>query len=348
MDKVKVIFPSHIHHLCQIAAGFLLLRQQGWDVELVDEGKHPGHPYYDLPIAFAEYGGKRIAYDVWDGYQDRPDMRRAAAECDFYFKRSFDEARNQEVFGPDAGKIHPLGFNYHVTLPGSPLNEPLWKQLAKPLWGRAPDVYFTPQVFEGTPRQNREGTVKILFLTRLWEEDSQLDERANLERRQINESRIHIIRALKERYGEHFLGGVNDLPIARELAPELIVPARFTERKRYMKLLHESDICIGTIGLHESIGWKTGEYVAAAKAIVNERFHYQVPGNFAQGVNYLPFTTDEQCLEAVRLLAEDSRALDAMQQANARYYQDWLRPDALIRRTLEQVSAWTKAENSRL
>lgn len=337
MDNVKVIFPSHIHHLCQIAVGFLQLQKQGWDVEIVDASRDADNPYRDLPIAFAEYRGQRIAYDLWDGYQDVPDMTRAVAECDVYFKRSFDPARNISCFGKDAKKIYPLGFNYHVTLPENPLNEPLWKQLLKPLFHRAPDIYFTPEVFEGHPRQAQGDPAKILFLTQLWEEDPQLDPATNAERRMINTSRIRMIRMLKEHYGDAFTGGLNDLPISRKLAPDLIVPAKLTERKHYMRLLHESDICIGTMGLHESIGWKTGEYVAAAKAIVNERFHYQVPGNFQEGIHYLPFDTEGECLDAVQRLAEDPAARYAMQQANAAYYESYLKPQTLVGNTLALV-----------
>lgn len=335
MDKIKLILPSHIHHLCQITAGFLRLREQGWEVEIVDESRNRDHPFYDMPIAFAQYKGVNIAYDVWDGYQNPPTMQAAAKMCDFYFKRSFSPEKNQ-CFGEDAGKVYPLGFNYHVTVPGSPTNEPLWKQMLKPLFGRAPDVYFTPEIFEGR-EMPEDHPPKILFLTRLWEDDPQLDEETNRERQEINRCRIGIIRTLRRQYGEAFLGGLNDLPIARELAPDLIVPAKFTERRCYVNLLRGCDICIGTMGLHESIGWKTGEYVAAAKAIVHEKFRYQVTGDFAEGKNYLAFETDRACIQAVQRLMEDPKARREMQWANRRYYQKYLKPEALVANTLEVV-----------
>ncbi len=105
-----------------------------------------------------------------------------------------------------------------------------------------------------------------------------------------------------------------------------------------MALLHQCDICIGTMGLHESIGWKTGEYVAAAKAIVNERFHYQVTGDFAEGVNYLPFETAQECIAAVQQLVEDPRKLYEMKRANEAYYRRWLKPEVLVKNTLDLVA----------
>lgn len=101
--------------------------------------------------------------------------------------------------------------------------------------------------------------------------------------------RIAIVRALGERYPRNFTGGVTDTPLARALCPELIVAEKYTDRARYLRLMRRSDICIGSTGLWDSIGWKTGEYVAAARAVVNERFVYEVPGGFREGVNYLGY-----------------------------------------------------------
>ena len=334
MDKIKVIFPSKWHHCCQIATGFLLLKEQGWDVEIQDvaQSKFSGFP--DAPFVFAQYRGKTLAYDLLDGYNELETMKLALEKADFYFKRSFNEEKNGALFPEFSGKIYPLGLNYHVTHRKNPINEGPLKRYLKPLQGRAPDIYFTPEVFEGKAEQPT-GKPRILFLTRLWEEESELSDSVNAERRLINESRIHIIRTLKERYGDVFIGGLNDLPIARQLAPDLIMPAKYTERRRYLNLLHSCDICIGTMGLHESIGWKTAEYVAAAKAIVNETLHYSVTGDFREGKNYLAFETAQECIDAVQRLVDDPEMLHSMKQANEAYYRDYLKPDTLVKNTLE-------------
>lgn len=336
MEKVKVIFPSRWHHCCQIAAGFLRLKEQGWDVEIRDDSRSGFEKFPDQPFVFAEYRGKRIAYDLLDGYNDLDTMHLALNRCDFYFKRSYDGERNKRLFAEDQDRIFPLGFNYHVTHRKNPINEPAVKRYLKPLQGRAPDIYFTPEVFEGKA-EYKEGKPVILFLARLWEEEPALSAEVNAERRLINESRIRIIRTLRQRYGDAFVGGLNDLPIARELAPDLIVPANYTERRKYLKLLHSCDICIGTMGLHESIGWKTAEYVAAAKAIVNEHFHYTVTGDFAEGKNYLAFATAEECIDAVQKMVDSPDKLYAMKKANEEYYQKYLKPEVLVKNSLELV-----------
>ena len=335
MEKVTVYIETQVPHASQIITGFLRLKEQGWPVELVD-CRDSGSPYCGMPMMRAEYRGMKLIYDVGDGYNVPDDMEIGLKDCDVYFKRSFSAVKNQQLLPAYVDKMYPLGFNYHLTHKNNPINEPLWKHFLKPLLGRTPDRYFVPEVFEGTA-ERIEGTPKILFLTRLWEREEDLPPEVNEERDLINEMRICIVKSLRQRYGDAFLGGVNDTPLSREIAPELIMPSAYTERKKYLKLLHSCDICIGSMGLFESIGWKTGEYVAAAKAIVNERFHYTVTGDYREGIHYLPFETAEECLAAVEELARDPEKLYAMKKANEEYYQRYLKPEILVKNSLDLV-----------
>lgn len=338
METVKFTIPSKVYHIAQIATGFHILKKQGYPVEIIDKTGDRENPFYGLPVAWAEYRGKKIFYDLWDGYQDPEDMKKCLEQCDFYFKRSFSAEKNARLFPEYQDKMYPLGFNYHVTYRNSPVNEPKLKSFLKPFLGKAPEPYFVPEVFEGTPRQKENEDVKILFQAQLWDHrDPDLSPEMAEECAYINTTRIAIVRALKETYGDRYFGGLRDSALAREMAPELIQPETYTERRKYLKLVHSCDICIGTMGLHESIGWKTAEYIAAAKAIVNERLHYTVTGDFAEGKNYLSFSTAQACIEAVRTLAESPEKRYAMQKANQAYYQNFLKPEVLVKNTLDFV-----------
>lgn len=337
MEKIKFTIPSTIYHISQIATGFHILKKQGWPVEIVDQTKNRENPFFGLPVACAEYRGKKILYDLWDGYSDPEDMKKCLDWSDIYFKRSYSPEKNAQLFPESMDKIHPLGFNYHVTYRNSPVNEPKLKSFLKPFLGKAPEPYFVPEVFEGKPSR-KDSPPRILFQAQLWDvRDPDMQASMAQECEYINQTRIAIVRSLRETYGDLYFGGLRDSKLARELAPELIQPEKYTERRKYLNLVHSCDICIGTIGLHESIGWKTAEYVAAAKAIVNERFRYEVTGNFAEGKNYLAFTTAAECIEAVRQLVENPEERYAMQLENARYYREYLKPEVLVQRTLELV-----------
>lgn len=338
MEKIRLIIPSRVEHCAQIITGFLMLKEQGWDVELVNNFRDESALFYGLPAITAEYRGKKLFYDVWDGYQDPEDMALGLESCDFYFKRSFSAEQNQKLFPDGCRRMYPLGFNYYVTHPKNPADEPLWKALLRPLQGKTPARYFVPEVFEGSGDAPAGNLPKILFLARLWGREAELEgDPANEEREKISRDRIEIIRTLRKEYGDAFIGGLNDCPLSRQLAPDLIVPRELTERRRYLQAVHSSDICIGTTGLHGSIGWKAGEYVAAAKAIVHEEMCYSVTGDFREGVNYLSFRTAQECVDAVAQLVENPQRLQAMKQANAAYYRQYLRPDMLVKNTLNVV-----------
>ena len=173
-------------------------------------------------------------------------------------------------------------------------------------------------------------------------EDASLSLQLNAERQYINQMRIEILRSLKQMPGIQFVGGLSDNTYTRTVAPDLILPAKMSDRRNYMRMVHRSDICIGSMGLHESIGWKTGEYVAASKAIVNEKLHYQVPGDYQKGVHYLEFETADQCVRAVRELINDPQKVYEMKCANRDYYEKYLRPDVLVKNSLDIVNRMIK------
>ena len=60
MDTIEVTIPSQLHHLSQIITGFLLLKEQGWDIKLVDRSRERDFPFHDLPVVLVRYRGKQV------------------------------------------------------------------------------------------------------------------------------------------------------------------------------------------------------------------------------------------------------------------------------------------------
>jgi hypothetical protein len=297
-------------------------------------------PSIPFPSVFVlvEYHGKTLVYDMLDGYQHQESIQYYLQKCDFYFKRSYSKRKNEELGLMDTHKMYPLGFNYHVSCHNHPTDKPAWKEFLKKLMGLEYNNYcstaFSRKAFEAVP-QYKGKKLTVMFSSRLWGESSGIDEEWNKERRYINHMRIDILRQLKSRNDIRFVGGLTDSELSREMAPDLIIPAELTRRSTYLKQMKKADICIGSMGLFESIGWKTGEYVAAGKAIINERFHYEVPGNFEEGKHYLGFDTAQECIRAVETLLEDPQRVYQMKKTNEKYYKNYLRPDMLIQNTLD-------------
>ena len=109
-----------------------------------------------------------------------------------------------------------------------------------------------------------------------------------------------------------------------------------------MEVVKNSDICIANMGLHRSNGGKLPEYVAASKAIISEKLHYEAPGDFANGKNYLEYQTVDECIGNIYYLMNNPHKRYQMMLNNFKYYHDYLRPDRIILNALYQVLLKTK------
>src|SRR5262249_14728323 len=152
----------------------------------------------------------------------------------------------------------------------------------------------------------------------------------------VNNARARCIELLRREFGNRFLGGFIHTDFAARNYPGALLPDNAVSAKEnYLKLLRAFPICVATTGLHGSIGWKMGEYVAFSRAIASERLNYEVPGNFMTGQNYLEFTGPEACVNAVHQLFSDGALRYAMMRNNYEYYLASLKPDTMVSRCIE-------------
>lgn len=327
MTKISVETNSSFTHVSQILTGFKMLAENDPAYTLVINEKTPSTK--GPSMVMAEYRNKRIVYDLSDGYQSLDTMTEYLHDCDYYFKRSFSREKNAVYFKGHEDKIYPLGFNYMVYHKSDAKKyKPSLKQRLKRLIGVRPSFFYTSEVFEGREDVYNERP-RIIFYVRVWPKEKNCGD--------LTERRIELIRRLRAEFPGQFYGGVKNTAYARSVCPDLIVPNRKTNKAGYIKQLHHSDICIGSAGLFQSIGWKTGEYVAAGKAIVAERFEYEVTGDFTEGENYLAFETADECISAVKRLIDDPALMKRMKKNNRDYYNKYLRPDVLVKNTLDIV-----------
>lgn len=343
MLNLNVYCISKIPHLSLPVTGLMMLEEQKkvcLSIE-IDECNRKHLPY--APLLEVCGGGKRILFDLADGYGSEVEqaLPQLVRQTDFIFRRSFSPQENAKLPPELRDRMRPLGFHYHVSWPGNPIDRvssssERKQDLFQRLFNGAPRCYFTPDRFELEPVFHKSPTV--LFYTRLWHTEPDDELAGPVE--QLNKSRVRLVTELKKRYGPRFIGGIQFDPRALRHCGTQMAGILATQRVRYLETMrNRADICIGSTGLHESIGWKTAEYVAASKAIVCEQFHYQVTGPFQEGVNYLPFaeTDVEGCLKQVDQLMGDPQRVYEMARANRAYYQAYGRPDRLMENALRQV-----------
>ena len=352
--KTVTIYYNRCEHTSRILTGFFLLaKEKKISLQAIEnKGNFRGISFLCLE---AEVDGKRFLFDLGDSWWlGSENGSRALNDVDGYFARSYirDPARRSACCEPNMHKVHPLGFDYYATFPGNPMDRrPGLRQHASSVLKTISGYnkcFYVPY-FEGKADQ-KSTNIKIIFMTRLWDPDEVNPNEPGIsedaaeyrkymieERRYINRERIQIIRELQKQYGNQFFGGVFQNEAAEKLCPELILNRSDVRKKAYLDRMKQSDICIGSMGLHQSIGWKTGEYVAAARAIVAEKFVYEVSGDFSEGKNYIPFTSSAECIEAVERLYHDPDAIYRMKLANEQYYRQYLRPEQQIINALWQA-----------
>lgn len=353
MLDCKLLFHSNAEHLSQVYTGFAMLAnagtiklsQQAVEHHLSERTKneHP-HRAHNEHLDAVIGPGIKLHYDVQDSHDIDAD---AANEVDFYFKRSFSPRSITHIH---KARILPLGLNYAVHLGG--VDWPEWERIvrtsrefksivrfigktSKRLQTMLP---FIPTVANMHRAPMPDQAVRILFMVRAWNPAELVDltSREVEDRLQINETRACCIKMLRKEFGDRFTGGFQHSAYARKNFGNLLIgDNRLTTKRNYINILHDHPICVATTGLHGSNGWKLAEYVAFSKAIIGEMMNHEVPGDFSNEKNYIEFATPEQCVENAVRLCENAQLRHLIMQNNFRYYNEYLRPDILIKRTLD-------------
>lgn len=330
--KVTLLCGPLVAHYTQIFTGLTLLERLG-RIRIRQR-------YHDAGLAAIIDDNRRVYFDVQDDWAIDPQQLAAA---DAYFKRSYAPQIVAATAEPD--KIRPMGLNYQVFPDGLDLKSvpralrlgDSWRaRLGWALKGLNLHPGFVPRLRHLAAHPAPRQEPRVLFLTRTWEPDGHVP-KAMPTREEINDMRARCIVAIRREFGARAIAGFAPSEVARTQYPDLVYDGP-TDQRSYLRLLREVPICVATTGLHGSIGWKMGEYVAFAKAIVSERLHYVVPGLQADH-HYLEFSGVDNLLAAVSRLFDDAGQRHAMMHANAAYYRDYLRPDRLVWRALRGAAS---------
>lgn len=279
------------------------------------------------------------------------------AACDFYYKSNLSSATFDAMPERYRNRLRPLG----PYLPCRPLKDRalfrrwLGNAVAKfrhrfitatrrrSLWNKwrvfAPELnrhrrYASRKTwrdYESTPSRFQSWSQpSILFNPSCW------DESEGVEIQRMNESRAQLIVALRETFGERFVGGFRNYGPSVGRYPEAIEPSPMSH-EAYSKILQASPITVYVNGKWNCFSWRLLENFAAAKCMVSERI-----------VNQADFALDEsagiiQC-DSIRSIVERLQELSAspqqMQELSARSHRTYLermRPAVRMRRLLAEA-----------
>lgn len=341
MKKIKchLIIHSKIGHLNQIFTGFMDLKKRG----LVEVSIEKRYTTTKQILEVIINDKTKVIYDTLDEECFYAATEMNIEGIDYYFKRSF---RN-EVANKFSFKSFPLGINYNVyseygNLLGA--KEEIKNKIKKIL--KKEKYKYVTSDFEYFPIVNSNPT--ICFLTRVWDTNAKEieNEKIREERVIINQFRVDCIRECRKKFGDKFIGGIEDSEFARNNFEDCIITNKsITKRDNFMDLVKNTDICIATTGLHNSIGWKFGEYIAASRAILTEPLYYKLPGKCINNKNYLTFTSVDELINSIELLIEDKDKRLEMMINNYNYYNSYVKPQMLIMNTLTKMVNLVNKEN---
>lgn len=352
--KCEIIASSDVEHLQQIYAGFSRLHRRGFlelkqtiPAEFLQNKNQPerwtDYKFFNIKVVID--GKIRVCYDLHDwNWIDEEILR----ESDFYFKRSYDERFVSQLAEKD--KVFPLGLNYQV----SNSERDFFRLQRTALYGTAGKIKnvlkslridkFLGDREENEQVKNLESppdfklAPKILFMARAWDPNRIESKKQKEIVETNNDTRAECVRALRKEFGERFFGGLaHDDYSEKHFKDALLTDGNLSGKRKYLEILKNFPICVATTGLNNSIGWKLGEYVALSKAIITEPLHFEVPGAFIKEKNYLEFTSPEELVKSATRLFEDKDLRLAMMTNNYRYYQGYVKPDALVLNSLSVV-----------
>ena len=145
---VKLATREGAAHISGILAGFTLLAKRG-ELTLRVLDARQGSPIAREALLETEIDGRTVVFDLMDGYfyNDPAAVQALFSRADVVFKRSFSAEKNRQFPGDISAKLRPLGLNYYVTCPGSPLDAERSAKSRLKQWALSTRCY--PQDFGG-------------------------------------------------------------------------------------------------------------------------------------------------------------------------------------------------------
>ena len=276
-------------------------------------------------------------------------------KSDIYFKRSYSHEwiNKQNIKQGQQQKIFPYGLNYacrsehqfsnninRITTFNHLLNyQFINKQFSSNLKYNFKQVSFNNYKFSTQFEVGSEVPAEkfILFQTRVYDPKKWNDEAIKyLNIKELNLMRVEIIRALKDKFGSKFIGGLQKTDFSENKYPDCITPFK-TGKSEYLKLIKKCLITITNSGLVQSNGFKLPEYIAASRCIITEPLKYELPTPLKEQVNIITFNNPEECIKACENILQDPNLAKTMRKNNENYYNNELKPSILISKCLDRA-----------
>tara|TARA_R110002020_G_scaffold154446_5_gene334190 strand:- start:1338 stop:2474 length:1137 start_codon:yes stop_codon:yes gene_type:complete len=307
---------------------------------------HPKTSFYTL---IDRSSNKEISFAT-DLYDFAEHFSKAALmNCDYYFKRNFENELVVTAQKDSKAKIQKLGItfgNHSQFKHGSPkfllglfvTNLRLNSKWDRYFIKRLMKTYKAQQKhwqFINTSRnigrfESYESPLEesIMFQTRCFLHENDEDVK------QIHQQRYHLIKLLRHHFPNKFMGGFVPSKVANEKYSDALTNVPSAPEK-YLDAMKKAKIVIYTRGLANSPAWKMAEYLSQAKVIIAEPLTTELPAPLVEGKELLYFNTDDELIKKIEMVLKDQQ-LAAHLSKNARtYFETHVHPVQNVKRILE-------------
>jgi glycosyltransferase involved in cell wall biosynthesis len=149
----------------------------------------------------------------------------------------------------------------------------------------------------------------------------------------LNRGRAAVIRALQERLGARFVGGMTftgaPVPGYEDCASGFV-----PDHEAYLDLVRGAAVVVSTNGFGGSPPWKLAEYLEAGACIVSEPQDVELPVPLEDGRHLCVAATPDEVATAAARLLEDPQLRAHLSAGAAAYHAAVVAPEALARRVL--------------
>ena len=363
--KVNIYTPQELNHSSYIQTGLFELEKEGFlstKVKLslskrlgtIKVGNnnffetnepHPKTSFYELEDT---NNGKKIKFatDLYDASHSFSTY--ALEHCDFVFKRNYEAKKIEKLPNEFQKKIFPLGLTFKVkpdTNNGS-FKLFLGLLLTNVIISIKIDRHLLRRVFRSIKKQfyhwtnfkkssnltnYSENTVDtqntILFQTRCFvNEDSQ-------DVKEIHQQRYNIIKLLREKFPQNFVGGFIPSKVVNEKYKKAITNLP-TDPLAYLNEIKKAKIVIYTRGLINSPAWKMAEYLSQGKVIIAEKLTVELPIPLTDGKEVLFFENEDEIPVIIEsIMNNDEECVEFAKNAK-NYFEQNVHPKQNVKRIL--------------
>ena len=154
----------------------------------------------------------------------------------------------------------------------------------------------------------------------------------------LNMRRADLIRLLKNKFGETFIGGM----FFRTALNNKFIDCKTNvpyDHEIYLSFIKKASLVISTNGFGNSLPWKLAEYMQYGCCTLTESLKHKITSPIRKGIDAEIFNSDQECIELCQSLLNNNEKIELIKNNAAHYYNVNIKPDQALKKHLCTIKA---------